>query len=154
MQWTAEQIKILDHAARTAHPCYLRIKALAVWQCSQGKTELEAAQSVRTSRQSVSTWVRKFRCQGLSGLKNQKGRGRKSKLDHSDVFDYIYQTPHNFGVKRTRWTLALLAQHVPSLKGFSAEGVRKVLRRLNIGYKRGQPHFHSPDPEYLKKKSG
>lgn len=61
------------------------------------------------------------------------------------------QSPRHFGVPRTRWTLQLLAQKVPSLAGLHASAVWYVLRRLGISYKRAEPWLHSPDPDYVKK---
>jgi hypothetical protein len=34
----------------------------------------------------------------------------------------------------------------------STAGVKKALERCGFAYKRGQPHLHSPDPEYEAKK--
>ena len=153
MDWSIEQLQILDQASRNAAPAYLRVRCLAIWQIAQGKTRQEAALFLRTTRQSVGKWVRDFRQQGLDGLRIHKGRGRKAS-DHRDVEDYLYSSPRDKGLNRTRWTLDLLAQQVPSLKGFSRAGVRKVLPQLGLGYKRGQPHLHSPDPQYLGKKRG
>jgi len=154
MDWSEEQLQILDQASKRAEPAYLRQRALAVWHCAQGRTKMEVARCMRTTRQSVGVWVRGFRNHGLDGLRIKKGRGRKPSLGHEDVKEYLYQSPRNLGINRTRWTLELLAKHVPSLKGFTRMGVLKALRRLGIGYKRGQPHIHSPDPKYAKKKEG
>jgi hypothetical protein len=76
---------------------------------------------------------------GLDGLKVQKGRGRKPTADLEEIVRYVRQSPRTFGCDRTRWTLVLLANVVPSLKGFSPYGVQKALRRVGITYKRGQP---------------
>lgn len=153
MKWSKEQISLLDEESRKATPAYLRLRALAVWHVARGKSRSESAQCVNTSRQTVGYWVRQYQKFGLDGLRIQKGRGNKVKVDHHDVESYIYRSPHEFGIDRTCWTLKLLSQHVPSLKGFSDAGVLKVLRRLGIGYKRGQPQLKSPDPEYLEKKN-
>ena len=154
MNWTKEQIQILDQASKKAQPAYLRVRALAVWHAAQGRTYIEIAQFLRTTRQSIGKWVQDFKRDGLEGLHIKKGRGRKPHVSHKDVKEYVLQSPNNFGIKRTRWKLKLLAENVPSLKGFTLPGVRKVLNRLKIGYKRGQPHFHNPDPLYAKKKRG
>lgn len=152
MDWSEDQLRILDQASRKANPAYLRIRAIAVWHVTQRRTFIEAALYTRTTRQSVSKWVRDFRQHGLDGLKNRAGRGKRAAVNHEDLIDYIYQSPRDWGLDRTRWTLKLLAEKVPSLKGFSRPGVLKVLNKIGIGYKRGQPHLLSPDPEYLEKK--
>lgn len=153
MKWSKEQLLLLDEASRKANPAYLRLRALAVWHVAQGKSRTQSAECVNTTRQTVGHWVRQFQKFGIDGLRIQKGRGNKARVDHSDVESYIYRSPYELGINRTRWTLKLLSEHVPSLKGFSDTGVLKVLRRLGIGYKRGQPQLKSPDPEYFEKKS-
>jgi hypothetical protein len=40
------------------------------------------------------------------------------------------------------------------LKGFTDAGVYYALVRAGFRYKRGQPHLHSPDPEYEEKRGG
>lgn len=152
MEWTQQQLQILHQASKTAEPCYLRFRALAVWHCAQGKNRTVVARYLSTSRQSVGKWISEFQRQGLDGLRIRSGRGRKPRISHADVMDYLFQSPRNFGINRTRWTLELLAEHVPSLKGFTKGGVRYALKKLGISYKRGQPHLHSPDPAYDEKK--
>jgi len=67
---------------------------------------------------------------------------------------YVRQSPRAYGLPQTRWTLRALAQTVPSLKGFTDAGVYYALVRAGFRYKRGQPHLHSPDPEYEEKRGG
>lgn len=59
------------------------------------------------------------------------------------------QSPEAFGIARTRWTLALLQKHCPSLANLtSLSGVFYRLRRWQLVYKRARLHLHSPDPDY------
>lgn len=59
---------------------YLRERARAILQVSQGKTIEATAQAlrVRVHRNAVSEWVKRFRLGRLEGLKIQAGRGRKA----------------------------------------------------------------------------
>ncbi len=74
-----------------------------------------------------------------------------SRVQAQEVEEYVRQSPRNFGVRRTRWTLALLAEKVPCLAGLHPSAVWHVLRRLGMSYKRAAPWLHSPDPDYVKK---
>jgi len=76
----------------------------------------------------------------------------QAKADAREIERYVRQSPRNFGIGRTHWTLTTLVQVVPSLRGFSPYGAQKALARAGFGYKRGQPHVHSPDPQYEVKK--
>lgn len=58
---------------------YLRRKAWALLLVAQGKAVYQAAQDrrVHANRVTVSNWIQKFEAQGLEGLKQAKGQGRK-----------------------------------------------------------------------------
>lgn len=152
MNLTQEQWQELTRMARRGQPAYVRPKALALLNLAEGRAVKEVAASLRVSRQSVSAWRHRYLEQGVAGLRVQPGRGRKPQADPQELERYVRQSPRHFGVARTRWTLATLAQVVPSVKGFSAYGVQKALARAGFGYKRGQPWLHSPDPAYEAKK--
>jgi transposase len=65
--------------------------------------------------------------------------------------DRLRRAPRHDGPPRARWTLALLAGAVVWLAALSLSGVHRRLRRLGLGYRRGQEHLHSPDPAYWAK---
>lgn len=144
----------LHRLMRHGREPYLRIKATALWNLGRDKSRREVADFLGVSLVSVTAWAQRFRQEGVAGLALQPGRGRPARADVAEVETYLRQSPRAFGVAQTRWTLRTLAQVVPSLRGFSDAGVWKVLQRLGMGYKRGQPHLHSPDPQYAEKKGG
>jgi transposase len=151
MQWAPEQLQELEYAG-THHPTAgLRRKALAVRAVGLGEPRATVARCFAVSLTSLGAWLRRYAQGGLPALEIAPGRGRKSPVDPDEVLRYALQSPRNFGVERTRWTLRLLAQTVPSLHGYSDAGVLRVLRRLGLSYKRGQPWLLSPDPDYEKK---
>ena len=104
------------------------------------------------SRTSIYQWRRRFLAHGGRGLEVREGRGRKAVANPQQIEGVVCQSPRDFGLAQTRWTLQGLAQVVPSLKGFSPFGVQKALARLGLRHKRGQPWQHSPDPQYAQKK--
>lgn len=119
---------------------------------ARGKTAGQAAEAVLAHRASVAEWAKRYLARGLEGLETGPGRGRRSKIDREELDRYLRQSPEAFGLGRTRWTLALLARAAPCLKGMTEAGVLGALRRLGYAYKRGQPHLHSPNPDYEAKK--
>lgn len=152
IRWTQSQRDRLEWAARHAQPPYVRVKALAVANVAGGEAIVPVARTFRVSRQALGEWCQRFVREGLEGLRVYPGRGRKPRVNSQELERYVRQSPRQFGISQTRWTLAILAQTVPSLKGFSPPGVRKALHRMGFRYKRGQPRLHSPDPEYEPKK--
>lgn len=153
-QWkfTDAQRTELQGLAKTHPKPYVRVRALAVFHVASGKSAQEAAALVLAHRASVGTWARRYLNEGASAFEIAPGRGRPSQVDAQELERYLRQSPRTFGILRSRWTLSTLAQVVPPLKGMSPPGVLKVLQRLGFSYKRGQPHLHSPDPDYEAKK--
>ena len=137
---------------RRARQPHVRVKAIALWNLSQGRTGEAVADFLGVSRASVSTWARRFRAEGVAGLATRPGRGRPARAQPAEVEAVLRQSPRAFGLPQTRWTLRTLAQAVPSLRGFSEMGVWKVLQRMGYRYKRGQPQLTSPDPAYAEKR--
>ncbi len=142
----------LARVARHGEPGYVRTKALVVLNRADGRSVSDLAGVFRVSRQAIYEWQRRYERSGIGSLWVQPGRGRKGRADLKELERYVRQSPRNFGIARRRWTLESLAGVVPSLRGFSAFGVQKALIRAGYRYKRGQPHIHSPDPQYEGKK--
>ena len=152
MEWTDEQIKELEMLARRSPVAYVRVKALAVLNVARGRSRQEVAEIVCAHRESVGIWVRRYRAEGAAGFVVAQGRGKPAQVDGEELESYLRQSPRRFGLSQSRWTLRALARTVPSLKGLTDSGVYRALVRLGFRYKRGQPHLHSPDPEYEEKR--
>lgn len=149
---TEAQMQELHGLMRRATKPHLRMKATALWNLGRGKTRREVADLLGVSTASITAWTQRFRAQGVAGLSIRPGRGRKARAVEVELKAYLRQSPRSFGLTQTRWTLRALAQTVPSLHGFTDMGVWKVLQRAGYRYKRGQPHVHSPDPQYQEKR--
>jgi transposase len=154
LQLSDEENKGLQRLMHRAERPHVRMKAAALWNLSRGKTRREVAEFLGVSTVSVSAWAKRFRAEGVAGLAIRPGRGRPARAQEAQVEQVLRQSPRSFGLAQTRWTLRALAQVVPSLRGFSEMGVWKVLHRMGLRYKRGQPHLSSPDPEYEEKRGG
>jgi putative transposase len=151
-QFTEAQVQELDCLSRRAPQAYVRRQALALWHLAQGRTQREVATSLRASRASLLFWKKRYLSEGSAGLVVRPGRGRRRKAQPQEVEEALRQSPRNFGISQTRWTLTALAAVVPSLHGFTPSGVWRVLQRNGLSYKRGQPLLHSPDPAYVQKR--
>lgn len=147
-----QQQQELEELTRHGVVPHERIKALAVYNAVRGLSYEEVARLLCVERRSVGRWVRNYLAQGVTAFSIKPGRGRRSRINGEEVEYYVRQSPTQFGVSQTRWTLALLGRTVPSLRGMTWEGIRKALGRLGYSYKRGQPSVHSPDPRYGEKR--
>lgn len=154
MEFSQADLKELRHAARHDERAYVRTKALALLSAAAGRTYTAIGPIFDSHRETVGRWVKRFAKEGIASLYIAPGRGRKSQADPAEIALYLRQSPRRFGIARTRWTLRLLAETVPSLHGMSDAGVFRALQRAGFRYKRGQPAVHSPDPEYGEKRGG
>lgn len=152
LHFNEAQKQELLYLAKHAPHGYVRTKALAVWNVASGYSQGDVAKFMAVSRVSVNKWTQCYISQGGDGFLVKKGRGRKERAKREEVEDYLRQSPRQFGLQQTRWTLRSLAEKVPSLKRFTDSGVYRVLVRMGYRYKRGQPSVHSPDPLYSEKR--
>lgn len=65
--------------------------------------------------------------------------------------EILHHSPLLYGLLRSNWHLPSVRQVVPWLHTMSLPGVCKLLTRLNVRYKRGRAHVHSPDRLYDQK---
>lgn len=65
--------------------------------------------------------------------------------------EVLHHSPQLYGVKRNSWHLESIRQVIPWLARMSLPGICKLLKRLNVSYRRGQAHVHSPDLLYDQK---
>jgi transposase len=148
----ADEIKRLEEAMKYSTKPHIRRKATALWNLARGRSQREVAAFLGASRASVVEWKQRFEAEGVAGLELRPGRGRPRRAEPAEIEAVLRQSPRNFGIPQTRWTLGSLIQVVPSLRGFTPSGVWRVLQRSGLGYKRGQPLIHSPDPAYAQKR--
>ena len=118
--------------------------------------------AVGLSAQAVRNAIRAFHADGLGCLARKPPVAKIPAAvwdrTHDDrLKDLLHRRPREFGKPTSLWTLALAAE-VCHARGWtarrlSAEGMRGVLARLGIGWKRAKHWITSPDPAYAKKKS-
>lgn len=80
IELTEQEKQKLESWIKSPPRPYLRERARAILQVSQGKTIEATARGlrVRVHRNAVSGWVKRFLADRLAGLKIQAGRGRKA----------------------------------------------------------------------------
>lgn len=148
---TKEQFAELEHLSRTHPKPGMRVKVIAIRAVALGASRQQIGALLNVSPYSVGQWCKAYLQSGIEALDIHPGRGRPSRIDVKEIEEYVRQSPRNFGVRRTRWTLQLLAEKVPSLKGLQPHSVWYALQRAGISYKRVEPWLHSPDTDYVKK---
>src|SRR5215471_12582702 len=100
------------------------LRARIVLLRAEGLKEKEVAARVRTSLTTVSLWSQRFERNGLEGLKDRPGRGRKPWLPVEKiqkVITAVTQPPKG----RRRWSVRTMAQAA----GVSHDTVHRIWRQ-------------------------
>ena len=70
-------------------PAGLYQRALMIYWSSQGQTPSEIAQRLEHKFDNVVKWIRRFNQEGLAGLYERPGRGRKRRLAAGDALPVV-----------------------------------------------------------------
>src|SRR5437667_11299183 len=84
-------------------------RARIILSCAQGLSQETIALQQGVRRRIVSKWCKRFRKQGLDGLQDAKGRGRKTSLpeeQQAKVLTLATQPPSGY----TRWSVRRMAK--------------------------------------------
>ena len=122
----------------------LRAKIVLLW--SEGFKVDEVAERLKVSVQCVSKWSKRFQHDGLEGLKDKAGRGRKPSVPMETVEQIIVkgtQPPPG----RTRWSLRSMAKAA----GVSRHAVYTIWKRNDLKPHRTRTFKLSKDPQFEQK---
>lgn len=131
---------------------YVRQRALAIIHVAEGLSVRKTATILKVRANTVSDWVKRFKQYGIDGFIMKPRRKRQPKISKEKLVDIISQSPHNFGLDCSRWTIKLLKNRFPDLKDYTVSGIWRLLRRYGISWQKGRFQLVSPDPDYEKKK--
>jgi transposase len=155
---TPTQRKALDHLYRTTKDPRLRTRAQMVFLAAeQGLKVPQIAAIVRESEATVLRWLKRYRAEGLNGLRDAPRPGRPSEVTEAYravLLAAVRRRPRSLGLPFSLWTLQRLADHLAEHTGLrvSDETVRRALKRADIVLSRPQHQISSPDPDYALKK--
>lgn len=97
------------------------LRAEIILRCSEGKKQADVADEVGVSITCVNKWSRRFSTQGLDGLKDKLGRGRKSSIPPK-VFEKVLTKVTQPPKGRKRWSTRTMARAV----GVSHSTVQRI----------------------------
>jgi transposase len=129
---------------------------------ASGQRPRHIAHNLGCSAGTVRNAIAAFHAGGPACLHAKSSRPKTARplLDpshHEELYLLLHQSPRLAGKPRSTWTLALLAQ-VCYERGWtprplSLEGVRHVVERLGVSWRRAKHWITSPDPAYARKKT-
>ena len=157
----AERLQ-LEADRRTADAFRVR-RAQIVLASAQRLSPKPIAQLVGCSVQTVRNVIHAFNEQGVEGLAKQSNRPKTVEpvLDAAKcerLQHLLHQSPRLYAKPTGVWTLALAAavcyEQGITARVLSDESIRRALKRLQTNWKRAKHWITSPDPHYVRKKSG
>ena len=91
----------------------IAIRLYLVYKVALGYSSRQLAKIHDISFKQITTWVHRFETEGLEGLRDRKGRGRKPLLSKDKMqrikILVLKELPSDHGYKEPRWTGPLLA---------------------------------------------
>jgi len=149
------QVIELQHFLKNTRDKLEHTRALAILNRHNGMTAEEAAKSLHVTTVAVFKWCRKFREDGIDGIRRKKPAGRPPMIKKKAkqlIPRLLKQDPQAFGFLKGRWVSRDIA------RALNEEGVRigyryvcNILKELGLAYKRPKLAVKSDDPNYARK---
>jgi transposase len=127
-------------------------RALAVLLSAEGKTTREIGEAVRRCHSTVFRWLKRFDERGVAACTPDKSPGRPPKVDadvQATLQEAVARNPRELGYPFTRWTTALLAEHVCGTHHLTLHPATVGDALRGLGYRYGCPKLdlaHRQDP--------
>jgi transposase len=154
----SEQIKALEELYHTTKDVRLRTRCqMMLLAAEKHWVAREIAEIVREDEQTVRRWMKRYRTEGIEGLKDAPRRGATPKVTpvyEAQLIRVVRLRPRSMGLEFSLWTLQRLANYMAEETGIrvEAETVRQYLAKHDLVLSRPQHKISSPDPEYEVKK--
>ena len=161
---TAESIKSL---IKKDERYGIGIRLYAVYQVAKGQSSRKLEDLYNTSFKQITNWVHRFEKEGLDGLKDKEGRGRKDKLTLIQKQQLAMvlkdELPIKYGFNTATWTGPLLINWIKKEYGieYKKAQIYNIIKALGFSYQKGKGIFPEANKEKqenfkstLKKTSG
>ena len=162
--YTAEQIKSL---IKKDERYTIGLRLYAVYQVALGQPSRKLEELYQTSFKQIINWVHRFEQEGIEGLKDKPGRGRKSSLSAGQMETLsnllMVESPVDYGYNSETWTGPMLIDWVKNSFGigFKKAQIYNIVKQLGFSYQKAKGFYPEADKkaqedfkEGLKKTSG
>jgi transposase len=148
--YTPEDIKTL---MREKPDYEIGMKLLAIYQISRGISSRKLEECYNKSFKQLFNWSHRFEEQGIEGLKDKDGRGRKPGLDDKQMERLkelvTQESPSSYGYNTATWTDPLVQQWIEKNMGVSYKKaqVYNILHKLGLSHQKARATYPETDPE-------
>jgi transposase len=148
--YTPEEIKAL---IRKDDRYTIGIRLYAVHQVSLGVPSRKLEELYHTSFKQILNWVHRFEQEGIEGLRDKPGRGRKSSLSNEQTGILttllLEGSPTDYGYNTETWTGPILIDWVK--KNFEVEfkkaQIYNIVKKLGFSYQKAKGFYPESDPK-------
>jgi transposase len=129
------------------------IRLYAIYQVSLGQPSRKLEELYNTSFKQITNWVHQFEKEGIDGLRDKAGRGRKAKLNSLQlqrIKDLLLkETPADHGFNSATWTGPLLIEWIKKQYGleYKKAQIYNIIKSLGFSYQKGKGIFPEADEQ-------
>jgi transposase len=129
------------------------MRLYAVYQVSLGRPSRKLEDFYNTSFKQITNWVHRFEREGLDGLRDKPGRGRRSRLsaDQQGRLSKLImdESPVDYGFNTDTWTGPILIEWIKSQFDivFKKAQIYNILRKNGFSYQKARGFYPEADLE-------
>ena len=127
------------------------IRLYAVYQVSLGTSSRKLKYLYNTSFKQITNWVHQFEEEGIDGLRDKPGRGRKSRLSERQLEELremlLNEPPDTKGFNTTTWSGPLLKEYIRNQWGieYKKAQIYNIIKALGFSYQKGRGSYPEAD---------
>ncbi|WP_170132733.1 helix-turn-helix domain-containing protein [Pedobacter cryoconitis] len=118
------------------------VRLYLVYLVALGHSSRKLSELHNISFKQITNWVHRFEKEGIEGLKDKKGRGRRSALSDEQLARIkvlvLKEAPRDHGFQTERWTGPLLAQWIKKEYGleYQKAQIYNLLEKVGIAFEK------------------
>lgn len=118
------------------------VRLYLVYLVALGHSSRKLSELHNISFKQITNWVHRFEQDGIEGLKDKKGRGRRSAMSDGQLNRIkelvLKESPANYGFMSEKWTGPLLAQWIKTEYGleYQKAQIYNLLEKVGIAFEK------------------
>lgn len=118
------------------------VRLYLVYLVALGHSSRKLSELHNISFKQITNWVHRFEKEGIEGLKDRKGRGRRSALSDGQLERVkelvLKEAPPKYGFQSEKWTGPLLAQWIKKEYGleYQKAQIYNLLEKVGIAFEK------------------
>lgn len=129
------------------------IRLYAVYQVSLGKASRNLEELYNTSFKQITNWVHQFEKDGVDGLRDKPGRGRKPRLPEEQLEQVrqvlLNESPETQGFNTSTWSGPILRDYIKKTYGidYKKAQIYNILKSMGLTYQKGKASYAEADDQ-------